>query len=149
MKFNKIIVMPYFLLLFVNSTACASAETNRTVIRKDHKMENKTLSDSTILDSLLSIDKSRFIGNAVDSFLNNKTIPKYQEYIFVDGKPGMLTGLNLKYSDNIFVELEVTQFKHMNPFDVNRKWRLDELRKEKISEIRIIYNNKEVEVKHK
>jgi len=121
-------------------SACLSAE-KRQNGAKEIIMEKKSFSDSTLLDSLLSIDRKGYIGGKVDSFLSDSLISNYKSFIFLDGKPGLLKSLSLKFSDSIFVIIDVDQFQFMNPFDVKRKWNLEDFKKENISNIKLIYNN--------
>ena len=142
MILSNLSIVLYSLFLCLNTSGCTSPEKNKEKSKEDHVMDNKIISDSTIVDSLISIDKNSFIGKPVDSFLMNEIASKYKESVFVDAKPGMLTCLSLKYSDSVFVEIEVVEYKYMNPFDVNRKWSLDLFKREKISQIKILYDNK-------
>jgi hypothetical protein len=96
--------------------------------------------DTASVKFFLTKDFSAFDGKPVATFLQNLERPyKYkgfhEEPLFHAG------GLDLVYSDNLYVALAVKGFEHMNPYDTSRVWDLDEFYKEKLDKVEIFYKN--------
>lgn len=146
MRYSKYFLLFFFAAIYIITLACTSPGKIKQQTSNNQDMGDKENGDSTMLDMLKSADNKQFIGKPVDSLLNSKVFAKYKEAIFIDKKPGMLTHLNLRYAENVFVELNVNGYKHMKPFNEDRKWNLDLFRKEVLSEIKIYQGSRCLEV---
>jgi hypothetical protein len=100
--------------------------------------------DSLILKEVLNVNFRNYIGKTVDSFLLEKTICKFTDYTFIQRKPLVLYTLSLRFSENVFVETRVRDYKYEQPFRRDIAWKLELYRKEIISEINVIYRGKYV-----
>lgn len=95
-------------------------------------------SDSSLVLELSNIEFDRFIDKKVAHFLNNDTIKLYREWNFLETKPYSLAGLQIWYSDNIYINIFVYKMKHQKKENGKKKWSFRLLRKEKISKIVLI-----------
>jgi hypothetical protein len=97
--------------------------------------------DSTVLRQLIEIDKKGFIDQPVDSFLKHPVFSKYTSFYFKDEPYGVLSKLQLRYSPRVWIDIVVYEYKFVQQESGNRKWKLDEYRKEKISRIDLVYDH--------
>ena len=143
------ILLKLFIALSVGFTATSCVFSEKPKEQNESKtvfMEKKQDSDSVLLASIKKINKQLYIGGTVASFLSDSLISKYKEYVFIDEKPGLLSYLSLKYSEKIYIEIEVGKYSYMKSFDEKRQWKLELFNKEKISEIRVLHNDKPIEI---
>jgi hypothetical protein len=122
-----------------------SSNGNNAIVSQHKSLQIKT-EDSLLLSEITNLNKSRFIGQTVESFLQNKIIGKFTKFIFVDEPPGVLQYLNLIYSKKISIEIVVKEYIHVKRFTEKRTWKLESFKKEKISKIKVVYDNNTVEI---
>lgn len=133
------------LLLSINFQNCSG---NNTSIKTENEVANvdTNQSMSIIQDSMLlklkAIKLKEYIGKPIDSLLAHKLANEYKEYIYVDSKPGLLTSLLLKYSDHLYIEIFFKKFRFIKPFNVDKKWSFEDVKKEIIADIKLLYNDK-------
>ena len=79
-----------------------------------------------------------YIGTPISYYLECEK--GYTEVLIKDSKPGLATSMIVIYSDSVEVEFIPKRFKYMKPFDVNRKWNIEDFKKERIEAIRFLKN---------
>jgi hypothetical protein len=144
MKLNVVL-----LLLSINFQSCSG---NNTSIKKENNNTNMDTNQTmpivqdSILQKLKAIGLKEYIGKPIDSLLANKSANEFKEYIYVDSKPGLLTSLLLKFSDSLYVEIFFDKFRYIKPFDTDKKWDFEHVKKEAIGDIKVLYNNKYIDL---
>ncbi len=92
-----------------------------------------------LVDSLMSIDETKYIGKPLDTLIAK--LPKGYISLSVRGlfllKARYIT---VTYPNDIWIELHVREFTHMNPIDSNGVWDINLMRKERLYGISI-YND--------
>jgi hypothetical protein len=126
---KKIIVI---VLIFTLFHLCLFSQD--TIIRQD------TLYESEIL----KFNYSTYIGKEVWQFITNDNIRKYERYTFFDEPPGLLGGIYLKISKNLFIEIGIKDYKYVDKLNMKRDWNFDLMKKELVSVIRFWYIDKVV-----
>jgi len=135
--FKMIFITSVMTGLIVNG--CNSKGKSKEI--ESHSMSSTELPDSSLLGSLKKVIKRQFIGKSVEIFLANKPVNAFKDYVFIDEKIGLLSYLSLDYGSKINIEIVVSEYKHMEPFDIKRRWKLELFKKEKIGEIRLLHND--------
>ncbi|AHM58935.1 hypothetical protein D770_03340 [Flammeovirgaceae bacterium 311] len=95
--------------------------------------------DSITLDYLVGMDKKQFKGKTIAELLASEEAKGYTDLSFRYTPEGVLQGLKIKYSNQLFLTVYVTEFKHLKPHSLKRQWDLEALKKEAIDEIRVLY----------
>lgn len=94
---------------------------------------------SPLVDSLMYIDETKYIGKPLDTLIAK--LPKGYINLNVRGlfllKARYIT---VTYPNDIWIELHVRDFTHMNPVDSNGVWDINLMRKERLYGISI-YND--------
>jgi hypothetical protein len=103
----------------------------------------ESIDDSLLLQKLKLIDKRKYIGLTVDSFMKEETISKFKDHAFIDHPFGYLSYLFLEYSKEIHIDILVNDYKYIIPYNIKRDWTLSVYRKEKI-EIISLYNGRQL-----
>lgn len=80
----------------------------------------------------------KYIGNPISCYLEGEK--GYKKILIKDSKPGLATSMIVIYNDSVEVELIPKEFKYMTPFDVSRKWNIEDFKKERIEAIRFLKN---------
>lgn len=136
MKIHRIllvILLPIFFLRFTSSNSLQGCKKKNEIVSLD--------SDSILYKKLREVNKQRFIGLIVDSFLVAETIGNYKSYMFMEEPPRLL----VYYAKNLWIDIYVSDFIHIkNPNDPLR-WNFSEFKKEKIARIDLVYFGKIVE----
>jgi len=132
----KILSILIILRLFGGFEASNQNKSNKLIVKND----------SISIEKLKSINFHFYIGKEIACFLEDKMFSKYKDRFFIQEPPGVLQLLSLKYSDKIFVEIGVTKYRHLKPFNMAGNWSMKLYKKEKLSIIRIIIDNKVVKV---
>lgn len=92
-----------------------------------------------LVDSLMYIDETKYIGKPLDTLIAK--LPKGYINLNVRGlfllKARYIT---VTYPNDIWIELHVRDFTHMNPVDSNGVWDINLMRKERLYGISI-YND--------
>jgi len=83
-----------------------------------------------------------YIGKEVRTLFEVPEISNFSKYIFFDEPPGFLSHLSLKYKNDVYLDIYVSKYRYTKRFDSARGWRLSTFKKEKISKINIVYNEK-------
>lgn len=95
--------------------------------------------DSITLEYLVAMDKKKFKNKPVAEFLSSKEAAGWLELAFRHNEEGLLQGLKIKYSDSLYLNVYVEDFKHLPPFNPDKSWDMEALKKESIAEIRVVY----------
>lgn len=95
--------------------------------------------DSITLDHLVGMDKKKFKGKTIAEFLDSPEATGYSDITFRQNEEGLLQGIKLKYTDKLYLTVYVDNFRHTNPSAYESTWNLEQLKKETIGEIRVIY----------
>jgi hypothetical protein len=101
--------------------------------------------DSILLQKIKQIDKEKYIGLSVDSFMKNEIISKFSSHVFLDEPLGILKCLTLSYSKKVRVDIFVSDYKYIKKENGERDWMIFDFRKEISSEIDLLYNDKLIE----
>ena len=102
---------------------------------------SQTKNKKNVDDIFLQIPYSDYVGKEVFNLLLNDNIKCYQDFVFFDERPGVLTGAMIKINHNIYLKIYISDFKYIVPFDENRKWDRQLFYKETIGRIKV-YQNK-------
>jgi hypothetical protein len=106
---------------------------------------NESINDSVILQKLKLVDKEKYIGLTVDSFLKEETISKFKNHTFIDHPFGELSYLSLEYAKEIRIEILVEDYKYIIPYNGKRDWNLSVYRKERITIIWLYNGRQQIE----
>ena len=123
-----------FIQLSLMDTKCGSKSTTKASL---------ITQDSILLEKLRQVDKKKYIGLSVDSFMKDDVISQFKSYKFIDEPPSYLSYLLLRYSKTIHLEILVHDYKYVEPFSSKRKWNLSDYKKEKIAIISL-YNGRQL-----
>lgn len=87
----------------------------------------------------------KYINISVNTFLKEN---KGYSYLKIESrKPGVASSMLVSYPlDSVKIEIFPEKFEFMNAYDENGKWNIEEFKKEKISIIRVLKNDKVVNV---
>lgn len=97
------------------------------------------LQDSN-LTSLLAINESAFINKPLDSIIS--ALPSGYQKMVIYGTRRTARKLTIKYPNEVWIELHVRQFSHMNPVDQNKVWNTSQMRQENLFRTVIYQNNR-------
>lgn len=87
-----------------------------------------------------SINYEKYINSSISVFLQENR--GYSSIRIESKKPGVASSLSVYYpSDSLTVELFPSKFEHMKTYDSNGIWNIEEIKKEKISIIRVSKND--------
>jgi hypothetical protein len=95
--------------------------------------------DSITLDYLVGMDKKKFKGKTIAELLASEEAKGFTDLSFRYTPEGVLQGLKIKYSDQLFLNVYVADFKYLKPKNAKKQWDLEALKKESIDEIRVLY----------
>ena len=129
--------MKYLVLGLLLFAVGSVAQASTLAIASHHEV--LTRGDSITLDYLVGMDKKKFKGKAIQDFLASEEARGFTDVTFRYTPEGVLQGLKVKYSDNLYLNLYVTDFKYVKPKSTAKKWDLEALKKEAINEIRVLY----------
>lgn len=93
------------------------------------KDANSQTSDST-LNQILSINKANFTNKSLDSIIT--VLPNGYLSMKVYGIRNTARMLKISYPNNVWIELHVRQFSHMNPVDSANQWNTAQMRLENL-----------------
>ena len=86
-------------------------------------------SDSTV-NQLLRLDSSYYSNKPLDSIIAD--LPAGYLEMKIRGIRGTARFITVLYPNRVWIELHVRQFSHMNPYNRNRNWDINEMRKESL-----------------
>lgn len=112
--------MKYMLMLFTQALIL--------IIEKNTYCQT---SDTT-LNKLIAINETNYRGKPLDSilsvlppeFIQMKVVSSHHRYT--------VRFLRVKYANDVWIELHVREFTHMNPVDKNYNWDMNLMKKEKL-----------------
>lgn len=100
---------------------------------------------SSKMEQKESIHYEKYLNSSIGVFLQENR--SYSTFKIESRKPGVASSLSVYYpSDSITVELFPSTSEHMNTYDANGIWNMKEVKKEKISVIRVLKNDTVIEV---
>jgi hypothetical protein len=80
-----------------------------------------------------------YTGKIINDLLNDENV-HYTRYAFFDFRGGCIKGIEFFYPENRSIKIQIEDFKFIDPCKNDRKWDLDLVLKEKISDIKTLYN---------
>ena len=86
-----------------------------------------------ILDSIMGLNLSEFIGLPVDSLLNKLPVSAHTIKFGSADNPRIVSRLIISYDNWYWVQIVVRKFQYMSPISPNRTWDINLFKKEKIS----------------
>ena len=92
----------------------------------------KVAAQDSTLTSLLLINENAFIGKPLDSIINHLPPGYIRIKIFSGGHQYTARMLNILYPNDVWIDLHVREYNHMNPIDTNRLWNVPLMRQEKL-----------------
>jgi len=107
--------------------------------QKKQHLESKLIEagvNKRLLDSLMTIDFSAFIGKPLGTLLDRIGNPK--GYFFSGDPSGELGSCYLEYEDSIILRVAPKELQYLKHYNSNNQWNMDTLRFEKIRYISII-----------
>jgi len=100
------------------------------------------MSHAQTMNEILSEDYKNYLGEEVGSFMEHKYIKNYKDSLFFTGsRPGILQGIYLDLTDDVYVKIIVNEFLFLERFDPNYKWDFSLFKREKISRILFLKEN--------
>lgn len=96
--------------------------------------------DSTV-NSLLAMNESQYINKPLDSIITNLPAGYDQIKILSGGHLYTARKIRIRYPNEVYIELHVRQYTHMNPVDSNRIWDIALMRQENLYKTVIYKNN--------
>jgi hypothetical protein len=99
------------------------------------KTEINAQTNDPILNQIINLDKASFVGKPLDSII--MVLPQGYTGMKIFGIRGTARMLNIRYPDNVWIELHVRSFSFMNPDDPNRIWNTILMRKENLHSVRV------------
>ena len=84
--------------------------------------------------SIQQISQENWAGKPVSQLLDRIERP-YQKHIFVDHKPGSLTATGFHYEGEGWLYVYVTDYQHMQRFNMDRNWDLEAFKQESIDRL--------------
>lgn len=90
--------------------------------------------------SYKGVNLSRFVGSPIKKFIDQPQFKSFTEYNWNHEHPALLYGITFEYADKTSVQINIDKFEHMKKFDTTLSWKLEDVLKEKFSEI-IIYKS--------
>lgn len=103
------------------------------------KLEQPAEGDSVTLEELVAMNKKQFKGKTIAEFLASEEAKGFTDVAFRHTEEGLLQGVKIRYSDKLFLNVYVDEFKSLVPFNPDHSWSMDALKQEKIGEIRVVY----------
>jgi hypothetical protein len=101
---------------------------------------NVSAKDSSVYNKLLQMDFDKYISTeSVGQFLNDVG-SEYKDSTLGFAPTSYLRYITFSYSDKLWVELQVNDFKYMSSWNPKHKWDIGKFMKEKIGAIRFKYN---------
>jgi hypothetical protein len=113
-------------LLLVVSLVCAGCN-----------LKNKNKDREKNMNELKKIEYQQFIGKPIKDLLSVNPIGEFNSYVFNHEPPGKLRAVTFEYDNQLFLEIGITQFKYVKPFDPELDWKLDDVIKERIAGIEL------------
>lgn len=98
-------------------------------------------SDSTI-NALLAIDENQFIDKPLDSIISKLPSGYIRIKVYAGGHQYTARCLNVLYPNQVWIDLHVRDFSHINPRNDNKTWDITLMRKEKLYKT-VIYKHTE------
>jgi hypothetical protein len=101
--------------------------------------------DSVVYRKLLVIDYNSFEKKPLDKLLRylDKIGCKNIDIVHLERPMGTLRGFYINFSKNVYLRLDITSCEYNRPLD-SSYWKLKDLRRERISNIRVGYRGKTV-----
>lgn len=118
-------------IFFAVSIVILGCQTSKYKFNPDFRV----LDDSTKMEILKKVDYSKYIGKSVGDILKNDTIKYFIDYMLIEGKPYTLSSLLLSYSEDVTLQIHVSQVKYQPDVRYDGKWDYGLFQKEKISRI--------------
>lgn len=102
-------------------------------------LPGKAKAQNLLVDSLMEIDETKYIGKPLDSIILKlpQSYMMQQVYGLFNLKARLL---RIVYANDVWIDLHVREFTHMNPIDSNGVWDMNLMRKEKLYGV-AIYND--------
>jgi hypothetical protein len=83
---------------------------------------------------------SKYLDSPIHSLIVIAPINSYSEYSYITNQPSVLSGLKLKFSDEVFLEVYVGTLAYQKNYNSQANWNFDLLLGEKISKVRVMVN---------
>lgn len=94
------------------------------------------------VNALMAINESHYIGKPLDSIIAVLPAGYIEMKIIASTHRYTARKIRVKYANEVWIELHVREFTHMNPRDENRIWNITLMRKEKLYKT-VIYKHTE------
>jgi hypothetical protein len=128
-------------LLSINFLAIAHKEDFEHRIEMASSMYVQNDTNIAILDSILSINLSDYIGKPVDSLLSHLPKSAHVMRIKPADNPNLANRIIITYQNWYWVQIVVDNFSFMNQYDPQRLWDITLFKKETISWIFVDQGN--------
>lgn len=132
----KTCILPLIIFAAMQFTGCKSkSKQGVSAVPALRAVQN----DSAIFEMLKTINTAALIGKPVDLALKDPFLSKCEQAFFTDEPPGNLSSLTLVYSTKVYVQIYAEDLKYVPAFNKERKWSVEDFRKEAVSDIQIIF----------
>lgn len=81
----------------------------------------------------------KYVGETVQSLLDNKCVSNYTDFVLFDKKPGSLSGAYIVIKNCITITVYVDKYRYVKQFNLKRDWNVEDFKKETISKITVDY----------
>lgn len=115
------------LIFFVLTLGCIHASPKPVIFRQAIN------GDTTILQRIIDLPLSNYIGKPVDSLLRVLPGSAHTLKLTSADNPNIVSRLIVTYDNWYWVQIVVKKFHFMSPIDTNRSWDMELFKKEKIS----------------
>lgn len=94
-----------FILIMYLILACETKKINNTDKSVDIRQNANKLKDSSFLIKLQALDHKNYINKTVAQYLAINRVSDFSEFIFVDEPPGKISSIQLKYEENVTLQI--------------------------------------------
>ena len=97
--------------------------------------------DNNLISELFQlIEKNDLVGNELNNL--HKELELYSvKILWLDEPPGKLQGVIFSITDSIFIESILFDIPENSIFDVDRLWKMDDIKRSKVHSIRLMNRN--------
>jgi hypothetical protein len=128
--------------IFFSSSLFRQTNPNRDGQTRDNVKMIVDVKDSALYNKLQQMDFNKYIGSVtVGNFLKDIGL-NYKDSTLGFAPPSYLRYILFAYSDKLWIELQVNEFRHMSSWNPEHKWDTENFKKEKIGAIRFKYEGK-------
>lgn len=93
---------------------------------------NKTYTQDSTFVALLLVNEYYYTGKPLDSIISILPQNYIEMKVVSGGHQYTARKLRVRYANEVWIELHVRDYTHMNPIDTNRVWNINLMRQENL-----------------